>query len=187
MLRIHVAHQGQQIRWEHRNLGRRGGLCRISLDGTDFRIKEPRPFDRAWYSHKFKGPGLRYEVGVSISMGWIVWVHGPFPCGSWADLRIARSTGGVQEMMERQERYIADSGYRDGSDFGITPNGLNNDDQRRQSKIRARHETINGRFKQWRALNERFRHKLELHWIVFMSIANITQIELEEECPPFNL
>ena len=81
--------------------------------------------------------GVRYEVGISISNLWISWVNGPFPCGSWTDLRIAWLAGGIQEMMDHGERYIADGGYRDGGDFGITPTGLNNVEQRRQSLVRA--------------------------------------------------
>ena len=34
-----------------------------SLDGTDFEIFEPEPF--VSFSHKFKGPGLRYEIDLS--------------------------------------------------------------------------------------------------------------------------
>ena len=41
----------------------------ISVDGTDCRIYEPEPFDTKWYSHKFNGPGLRYEIGVCIVSG----------------------------------------------------------------------------------------------------------------------
>ena len=65
-------------------------IVRMSVDGTDCRIREPSPFNPMWYSHKFSGPGLRYEVGVSIHEEGIVWINGPFPCGSWPDLKIAR-------------------------------------------------------------------------------------------------
>ena len=34
----------------------------LSVDGTDCPIEEPRPFDKAWFSQKFKGPGVKYEV-----------------------------------------------------------------------------------------------------------------------------
>ena len=30
-------------------------------------------FTKFWFSHKFKGLGLHYEVGLSIRMGMIVW------------------------------------------------------------------------------------------------------------------
>lgn len=35
----------------------------VSIDGTYFQIQEP-PFDKKWYNNKFKGPGVRYEIGV---------------------------------------------------------------------------------------------------------------------------
>jgi len=159
--------------------------CCMSLDGTDCRIQEPRPFDCAWYSHKFKGPGLRYEVAVSIHNGWIVWVNGPFACGSFPDLRIAR--GGIQRRMDHGEKYIADGGYRDGGRFGLTPTGYNNYQEQLFAMIRARHETINSRIKSWGALGRTFRHSLDLHGQVFRSIANIVQVTMEEETAPFQV
>jgi len=46
--------------------------CFVSLDGTDFSIYEPTPFDAKWYSHKLNGPGLRYEIGICLRTGDIV-------------------------------------------------------------------------------------------------------------------
>ena len=43
-----------------------GQLCFIRLDGTDFSIQEPSPFDPMWYSHKFKGLGVQYKVGICL-------------------------------------------------------------------------------------------------------------------------
>ena len=77
---------------------------KITVDGTDFRIQEPVPFDTGWFSHKFKGPGVRYEVGIAIQTGWIVWVNGPFMCGNWPDLRIARDS--LHAELEAGEGYI---------------------------------------------------------------------------------
>jgi hypothetical protein len=44
-----------------------------------------------------------------------------------------------------------------------------------KQKARARHETINGRFKQWAILSQTFRAKPECHEKYFMAIANLTQ------------
>ena len=44
----------------------------ISVDGSDFRIRDLSPFSKKWYSHKFHGPGLRYEAGISVARGDIV-------------------------------------------------------------------------------------------------------------------
>lgn len=69
-----------QIKWENRLLGATGDFCLVSVDGTDFRIYERHPFWSGWFSHKFKGPGVRYEVAVCIKTGDVVWINGPFPC-----------------------------------------------------------------------------------------------------------
>ena len=69
------------ICFEKRNLyGNEGYAIRMSINGTDCHVMEPQPFNEKWYSHKFKGPGIRYEVGVALN-GPIVWIHGRFPCG----------------------------------------------------------------------------------------------------------
>jgi hypothetical protein len=51
----------------------------ITIDGTYFSSYEPAPFSKEWFSHKFKGPGVRYELAISIRGGNIVHIHGPFP------------------------------------------------------------------------------------------------------------
>ena len=52
----------------------------MSVDGTDGAIYEPTPISPSWFSHKFRAAGVRYEIGVSVEKGDIVWLHGPFPC-----------------------------------------------------------------------------------------------------------
>ena len=61
------------------------------VDGMDFCIQEAPPLGLMWYSHKFKGHSLHYEVGVCIKTGWVVWVNGLFPAGEGPDLQIVRS------------------------------------------------------------------------------------------------
>jgi hypothetical protein len=85
----------------------------VSVDGTDCPIKEPLPFSGRWYLHKFKGPGLRYEIAIAIQTDWVVWKNGPYPCGAYPDLRIAREK--LVPALNVGEKYIADRGYRDGN------------------------------------------------------------------------
>jgi hypothetical protein len=160
-----------------------GSTCKTTVDGTDFRIYEPSPFDPKWYSHKLKGPGIRYEVGVCIQTGSIVWVNGPYPCGAWPDLRIARDW--LIYELDHDEKYLADGGYQDGRQYSETPNGLNNADQKMKADARARHETVNSRFKNFGILERKFRHRPFLHGRIFLAIANITQLALEIEAPLF--
>ena len=153
-----------------------GSRCKITVDGTDFMIQEPRPFHRRWFSKKFKGPGVRYEVGISIQTGWIVWINGPYPCGEWPDLKIAL-LGGLVDMFVGDERAVADKGYRGYLQYFDVPwRHLDNPQQiRRKQLARARHETVNGRFKKWRALKAVWRHDLLKHGMVFRAVANVEQ------------
>jgi hypothetical protein len=79
-----------KVNVKNRFQGGNGSTCLLTVDGTDFRIQEPSPFWRGWYSHKFRGPGLRYEVALNIQNGWICWVKGPFAPGPWPDIKIFR-------------------------------------------------------------------------------------------------
>ena len=63
----------------------------VSVDGTDFHIRKPWPFhesNKDYYSYKLNETGLRYEVGISIIKGDIVWINGPYEFGKWTDIKI---------------------------------------------------------------------------------------------------
>lgn len=165
--------------------GDNGSTCLITVDGTDCRIYEPAPFDRKWYSHKFKGPGLRYEVGVCIQTGWIIWKNGPYPCGRWPDLKIARDK--VLKRLRLQEKVLADGGYADGFTFCETPTGRNNPDQQMKQLARARHETINRRLKQFAVLSQVYRNDRKSHFRVFHAICNIVQLDIMTGAPLFQI
>ena len=83
---------------------------RVTVDGTDLKIQEPKPFDRALFSHKFKGPWVRYLVAVSVIKGYIVWVDGPYMCGKWPDNKIANEK--FLPWLDEEEKYLADRGFR---------------------------------------------------------------------------
>ncbi|KAL3791579.1 hypothetical protein ACHAW5_000882 [Stephanodiscus triporus] len=61
--------------WDNRFLGDSGNKALVTLDGTDMPVE--MKFAKEFMSHKFMGNGLKYEVGVCIATGHIVWVHGP--------------------------------------------------------------------------------------------------------------
>lgn len=152
---------------------RLGQNCLVSLDGTDFRIYEQSPFSPKWYSHKFKGPGIRYEIGLCIHTGHIVWAFGGMPCGDWPDLKLARHL--FVEMLEEGEKALADEGYRDARYFVYPVDGGSPE----QKAVMARHETVNSRLKQFRVLGERFRHNVRRHPICFHAVVNLTQLMIE--------
>ena len=140
-------------------------------------IYEPSPFSPKWFSYKNKGPGVRYEVGVAIESGDIVWAHGPFPCGAWPDLKIFRE--GMKKTLAPGEMVIADGTYKD--DRFHTPPFLDESCREFYATVRAHHETANKRLKQFNILSSRFRHHRSLHSFCFHSVANITKINLSTE------
>ena len=52
---------------------------------------------------------------------------------------------------------------------------------------RARHETVNRRFKQFGCLSNTYRHKLQKHGAMFHAIANITQLAIMDNEPLFQV
>jgi hypothetical protein len=169
------------IKWENRFQNDIGNVCLVSIDGTDFEIYQFGRFWTGWYSHKFKGAGLRYEVGVCIRTGLIVWIHGPFPCGRWPDLKIFRY--GLKKMLTPGEKVQADGGYRGEPNFVVTPTGEKDLGQ----QVRGRQETVNRRFKHWNILHRVFRHVLSKHQSAFNSVAVITELELENGQPLYSV
>ena len=146
----------------------------------DCRITEPSPFSARWYSHKTRTAGLRYEVGVAISTGSIVWAHGPFPCGTHTDLTIFRLK--LKGMLDSKEKVVADCGYPDKQ--CVTPRV---DDSRDMTALLARHETMNRRLKQFAVLSHVFRHDRSLHSHCFHAVCNLTQLMIENGEPLFNV
>ena len=157
----------------------------MTVDGTYFRISEPIPFDKIWYSHKFKSAGLRYELGICIKTGDIFSFNGPF-AASFSDLNIFRV--GMKMNLMGGEQVIADRGYN-GDVKVITPysDPTNKTHLKMMGISRARHETINGRLKGWGILGENFRHNIDQHNLIFKFILVIEQIKIESGSPPFQV
>ena len=127
-------------------------------------------------SHKFEGPGLQYEIVVAISTGWIVSINGPFLCGNWPDLQIARSK--LHFMVPHGEFYLADRGYKAPYTPGITKDDIPALERNKMNWLMARHEQLNRRFKEWGILDNQFNFVEGKHRYVFYAIAVITQIEI---------
>ena len=138
-------------------------------------MPEPHPFSNKWWSFKFNGPGLRYEIALEVMSGHIVWAHGGFPCGRYPDLKIAREK--FVKLLHPKERAVADKGYRYDSRFICAKNGQATN--KRIKKILARHENVNRRIKSFDCLSGTFRHELYLHHVFFNAVVNIVQLGIE--------
>ena len=174
-----------QICWDNRFEDHGGERCLVTIDGVDFEIPEPIPFDSKWYSHKFGGPGLRYEIGVCIKTGKIVSYNGPLECGRWPDLKIFRSK--LKQMLSLGEKVVADRGYRGETRIIAPDSARDGRHYKAMNNARARHETINGRLKTWGILKPVFRHGRDKHHIAFRAILVLTEIAIENGHPPFQV
>jgi hypothetical protein len=112
---------------------------------------------------------LRYELGLCIRTGEIVWAQGSLPCGTLPDLRLPR--GAFIHVLDPGESIIADRGYLDQNFFKIS-NGSEDDKQKR--KILARHKTVKRRIKQLSCMSQRFRHSFNLYPRFFHTETNLT-------------
>ena len=65
-------------------------VCKVTVNGADFMMREPIPFSSKWFAKKFCCPGLRHEVGVCIQAGQACWHNGPSPHGEWPDVHMSR-------------------------------------------------------------------------------------------------
>jgi len=162
----------------------------MSIDGTDFRIpqqgkaKQGNPFG----SHKYNGKSaLRYELGVDIMTGFLVWIQGPYPAGAWNDIKIFNHC--LAHFLEPGERVEADNGYQGHPDKIKCPKNAYNPPENlgMQGRVRSRHETLNGRLKNWGILQQIFRHDISHHGDVFRACAVITQLMLENGEPLFQV
>ncbi len=131
---------------------------------------------------------LRYEVGLNILTGDICWTNGPYAPGRYNDLQIFEDD--LIHWLDDGERVEADDGYRGQAPLKVKcPGMIGADPEKRMMKtrLRARHETCNKRFKQWGILSQVYRHDFVDHHYVFHAIAVLTQLAFETGEPLFSV
>lgn len=163
-------------KWDQTN------TCLMSIDGTDCPVQEPWPFDSRWYSEKMNGPGVKYEVGVCIATGFIVWINGPFPA-SHNDSTIFKNT--LKVLLADDEGVEVDSGYKGDEKFKTPTVAKSSGERKMKSVVRGRHENVNSALKVFNVLNLPFHHNnprdqmMRKFGLCFDSIAVITQLKFQ--------
>jgi hypothetical protein len=162
----------------------------MTIDRTDFRIlqKGIAKKGNAFASHKYAGKSaLRYELGVDILAGNLIWIQGPYPAGKYTDNKIFNKV--LRNFLEPGERVEADEGYRGHPDKIKCPgNDVNPAENRAmQGRVRACHETLNRRLKTWGIVSQVFRHHITMHGDVFQTCAVVTQLTIENGEPLFEV
>ena len=157
--------------------------CLMSVDGTDYRIYQK---GSRFASHKYAGKSaLRYELGICIRTGRLVWIQGPYPAGEWNDIAIF--TDCLAHFLDPDERVEADCGYVGHADLIKCPNNPSNPQENlaMQGRVRSRHETFNGRLKTWEILKQVFRHDISRHSSVLHACCVISELMVENGEPLF--
>jgi hypothetical protein len=122
----------------------------MTIDGTDFCIHQkgvPKK-GNLFGSHKYAGESpLRYELGVDILAGNLVWVEGPYTADASNDVNFF--SGVLSHCLEPGERLEADNGYVGHTDKIKCPNNDCNPAENlgMQSVARSRHKTLTGALK----------------------------------------
>ena len=165
-----------------------------SIDCTDCKIfllkgAAKKSVRKVFWSYKFKKSGIRYEVGVCIKTGFIVWVHGPFPCGQYNDITIFRHC--LSSCLDVGERVECDDGYwGEAPEQCVVPKHAWTREAKwveSSKSVRARHETVNKRLKDFACLRLFFRHSIDFHSLCFRAVAVLTQLSFENGKPPFHV
>jgi hypothetical protein len=142
------------------------------IDGTDFCIQQKgvARMGNLFDSHKYVGKSaLHYKLRVDIFVGNLVWVEGPYPAGAWPDVKFFNSV--LSHCLEPGERVDADINYVWHPDKIKCPHNDCNPAKNlgMKSAPRSRHETYNGRLKNWGILKKTYRHENTQHRTVFFT------------------
>jgi hypothetical protein len=117
---------------------------------------------------------LKYEVGICIQTGDIVWVNYMFKVGKWNDIKLYRRD--LKGALSSVEMVEEDRGYM-GDDMVRFPDIVfSRVDNRAKSNLRARHGTVNLCLNIFGVLSNVFRHYRDLHEFAFHDVAVITRI-----------
>ena len=132
---------------------------------------------------RFKGSGLRYEVGLSVKKGDICWIFGPFNVEKsfiWWFLGWDQSKSWAEEGKWLQMGFWTWGPLQSQS---IGDNFSKPQNQAMEQGVTAWHKHCNRRMKQWAVLHQEYLHDLNLHESVFCAIAFVTQICIQKGEP----
>ena len=93
----------------------------------------------------------------------------------------------LKSLLAPFERVVADKGYKGDGRIDTPLDAKDDAHKEAMGRARARHETINGRFKNWGILAQKFRHHRDKHSVAFEAVVAISQIEIENGNRPFGV
>lgn len=168
----------------------------ISVDGTDCAIWEPKhsklPQDKKFYSKKKNRAGVKYLVAISIYDAQCVFIDGPFPAGSFNNIKAFRNK--LKSMIRPGKKVVVDGGFppnrkseKELNMLVLPRQGYGGKEVRNfKGRVRSRHETFNSRLKFYSCLSGLFRHGELKHKHAFEAVCVTVQYEMDNGAPIFD-
>ena len=166
----------------------------ITVDGVDFKVTENRrhplfPIDTGEYSQKFAHAAFKYEIGIDCFTGKIFWLNGPFRAGMH-DRTIYNM--GLKDIIPEGKMVVCDRVYRSKvkkENDSLSIPSLCDSKKLANFKIRlrCRHETFNGRIKNFASLSHTYHHDRSKHIAVFEAVCLMVIYQLENGNPLFTI
>jgi hypothetical protein len=182
-----------KITWDESIDDPNGPILVLTVDGTDFRMHEPKhptlPRDSKQCSHKHKHACARYEVAVSVFKPKICWISGPWKGGK-PDKEIMKESGLLDKIPEGK-LVIADGGYsikdqQSRKKLSLPQTTDSKELQNFKSRARLRQETVNSRLHNFGCLSTlAFRHGYDYHKDAFEAVCVICQYQMDNGSEPF--
>ena len=115
----------------------------------------------------------------------MVLINGPYPA-AMHDMAMFISAKGVGPKLLPGQQAVADRAYS-GPQVVVRNKFDTPEVKSFKKRIRAHHETFNGRIKSFNILKERFRHEVGQHKAVFEACCVIVQYDMETGHPLFRV
>jgi DDE superfamily endonuclease len=179
--------KAKKIQWDPRLDDHSSPMFAVTVDGTDMKWREKQhpdlPIDTKYYSHKFNACALKYELAISIFTSKLVWMNGPFRGGKH-DMTIFRDDGLKDKLQASGKLAIADGGYKssdpDESMILAVPSKMDSRELSEfKARARCRHESFNGRIKNFSVLTGTFRHDFDKFKVSFEAVCVIIQYQMD--------
>ena len=181
--------KAKKIVWHKKIDDSKGPKIILSVDGVDFKTWEPSTgqFNRdpSWCSGKMKASACRCELAIDVWSSKLVWINGPFKAGSHNDVRIFKDD--LIHKIPTGKKVIADRGYAGLEKCVCIPSTRDAPHVRKfSSRVRCRHETFNGRIKNFSSMNETWIHGIEKHKMALEAVCVILQYQMDNGSPLFD-
>ncbi len=146
-----------QIIFDNQKKGDILNNCLMTVNGTDFHVPQKGTATKgnAFASHKYvRKSAFRYELGVSILGGNLVWIQGPYPTGKYNDIKIINKV--LRHFFDPGEQVEANA------DKIKCPQNVGNLAEKRamQGRVRVHQKTLNRWLKNWGILSQVYRHDI---------------------------